>query len=135
MKTYSSILIAVFHMVLTVDAETNWNQIIPVDPSVMGPSHGFMIRNLSGIGALINKKDGRCFITRIHNGSGAEEAGLKLDDTITHVDSNPVSSLKLLEIAALLRGAPDTKVKVTVLRAGAPSPTTFTVIRHPVELQ
>mgnify|MGYP000918083341 CR=1 FL=1 len=134
MKTNSSILIAVFQMVVTVHAQTNWNQII-AEPSVGDPYPAFSIRNLSGIGAVINKKDGRCYITQIFDGSGAETAGLKVDDTIAHVDSIDVSSLKLPEIAALLRGDPDTKVQVTVFRAGEPSPMTFTVLRHAVELR
>jgi len=91
--------------------------------------------NLSGIGAVVNMKDGKCIITQFFDGSGAEAAGLKVSDIVTHIDAKDISGFDLFQIVKLLRGQPDTTVVITIERAGEAKPKSFTVIRHPVKIQ
>ena len=116
-------------------ADTEWNKEIQFDSPEPGgtPMAGMM--NLSGIGAVVNKKDGRCIITKLFDRSGAEAAGLKVSDVITHVDSKDISGLDLLQIVKLLRGQPDTTVLITIAREGESKPRNVTVTRHPVKIQ
>jgi C-terminal processing protease CtpA/Prc len=51
------------------------------------------------------------------------------------VDSKDISSLDLPQIAALLRGQPDTKVVLTIERSGEAKAKNFSVIRHPIKTQ
>lgn len=134
MKT---ILLIVFVFALTLyctRAQTEWNKPIQLPPIESGGTSQTGIMNLSGIGAVINKKDGKCIITKFFEGSGAEVAGLKIDDAITHIDKTEVSNLDLPEIAALLRGDPDTTVVLTIVRGNEP-PKNVTVTRHPVKIK
>lgn len=114
-------------------AETNWNRLIPGPPFTPGGAPSIGILNLSGIGAEIKKEGDACTVAKILQGSGAEAAGLKIDDRITHVGEKDVSGLDLLGIAALLRGDPGTTVTLTILRAGE-QPKLYEVTRQPVVL-
>jgi membrane-associated protease RseP (regulator of RpoE activity) len=89
--------------------------------------------NLSGIGAVVNKKNGACVITKLLEQSGAVTAGLKEGDIITHIDTKDISALNLFQITMLLRGEPETKVVITIQRAGEADLKNYPVVRPSVK--
>jgi thiol-disulfide isomerase/thioredoxin len=71
-----------------------------------------------GIGCAIEPKDGKNVITSVAKTSGAEAAGLAVNDVMLSVNETDVSKSGLEDISNLTMGAPDTTVKVTILRDG-----------------
>jgi carboxyl-terminal processing protease len=82
-----------------------------------------------GLGITIDQDDGTTVITRVHEGTPAAAAGLKVDDRITHVDSRPIHALPLADVVTLLRGPVEDAVKLTLERDGRPAPFTASVTR------
>ncbi len=70
----------------------------------------------SGIGVTIDVRDGRVCIVSPMKGTPAEEAGLKVNDSILRVNGKPVTSSD--EAAALIRGPAETEVVLTIYRDG-----------------
>ena len=136
MKSLLFTIVAIFGILpACFSADTEWNKEIRIDSAEPGGTPVVGIMNLSGIGAVVNKKEGKCIITKFFEESGAEAAGLKVSDIITHIDSKDIANLDLLQIVALLRGQPDTTVVLTIERTGEAKAKNFTVTRHPVKLK
>ena len=131
MKTPPLLILFLSVWVCFAHAQSEWNKEIELPAIEPGGTPVTGLMNLSGIGAVINKEDGKFLITRFFVDSGAEAAGLKISDVITHVDENDVSPLDLNEVVALIRGDPGTRVTLTVVRESGP-PRKFIVTRHPV---
>lgn len=74
----------------------------------------------AGIGAVLAKdsKTGNAVITRIYEGSPAENTGLKLKDTIVSADNILSADVELSEFVQNIRGKAGTKVKITYERNG-----------------
>ena len=89
------------------------------------------ILNLVGIGAVLKKQDEKLMIMEVVPNAGAEQAGLKKGDAITHVDGKPVALMEFNEAVPLIRGNPDTTVILKIERFGE-SPRDVTVTRQPV---
>jgi len=75
--------------------------------------------NFEGIGAELEKKDGRVFITKIM-GKPAERANLQPGDIILKVDDQLIQGLDIAEVVKRIRGPQGTKVKLTIKREGVP---------------
>ena len=70
-------------------------------------------------------------IKQIIPGGPVENVGLKAQDEIIDVDGKKVAGMSLINVVEkLIRGAPETEVKITVVRTGASEPLTFTVTRR-----
>lgn len=63
-------------------------------------------------------------------GSPAARAGLRPGDFIRAIDDKPTRDMSVLVGARLLRGAPDSKVTLTVIRGNAAEPHTVTLTRE-----
>lgn len=79
----------------------------------------------TGIGAGINRRKGRLFVTEPFKGYPADKAGLKAGDEIIQVDNIKVADFKE-DTGALLKGAPNSTVEITYLRQGKEQKTTLT---------
>ncbi|MFD0964680.1 S41 family peptidase [Pseudofulvibacter geojedonensis] len=79
----------------------------------------------TGIGAGINRKNGRLFVTEPFKDYPADKAGLKAGDEIIQVDNIKVSDFKE-DTGTLLKGAPNSTVEITYLRQGKEHKTTLT---------
>ena len=64
--------------------------------------------------------------------SPAWRAGIQSGDLITRIDSFSVQGLGIDEAVKKMRGEPDTKVTLTVLRQGAPQPLAMTIMRQQI---
>lgn len=70
-----------------------------------------------GMGAEITLKDDETIsISRIFDNSPAEKVKLKIGDVITKIDGTSIKGKAIDEIASLIKGKENTKVKVTILR-------------------
>ena len=90
------------------------------------------ITNFSGLGCVIDKVDGKYIIAAIIPGSGAEKAKLHINDEILMVSGKEVSNSNIDDVAKQIRGNPNTKVVLTILRAGAAVPIKVTVTCLPL---
>ena len=87
----------------------------------------------SGIGVTIQpRKGGKVVISLVLEGGGACKAGLKENDEIIEVNGTNVTAMNIFSVSQLLKGDPETTVKLTVLR-DAQSKIDFTVTRHKID--
>lgn len=69
-----------------------------------------------GIGALLLNRDGGSYISEPMEGSPALKAGLQAGDRLMRIDTTDVSKWTTDKVTKILRGRPDTEVRVRVLR-------------------
>lgn len=69
-----------------------------------------------GIGALLLNRDGGSYISEPMEGSPALKAGLQAGDRLMRIDTTDVSKWTTDKVIKILRGRPDTEVRVRVLR-------------------
>ena len=81
----------------------------------------------AGIGVWLRMDDGHVAVARVASGSPAEKAGIRPDDQVRSVDGRSTAGLSAPVVAAALRGAPGTAVRVVTRRAGVAHP--FTLVR------
>lgn len=88
-----------------------------------------------GIGALFSQDKDTKVITflKVYEGSGAEEAGFKVDDILYKVDGKDISGEDLSEVVSKIRGDEGTTVELTVLRGDDGEEYTTTVTRKIVQ--
>jgi len=72
----------------------------------------------AGIGALIMKKDNTICISEPYEGMPAQRNGLRAGDVIVQVDGEEVDGLSVSEVSALLKGTPNTIIKLKLNRPG-----------------
>lgn len=86
-----------------------------------------------GIGALISKRGDFTQITEPYENSPAQIAGIMAGDIIKEVDGKSVKGLATDEVTALLRGQPDTEVKILLERKNV-GELTITVRRAKIKI-
>ena len=69
-----------------------------------------------GIGSYLMERDSATYISAPMEGSPSALAGLKAGDKLLRVDSTDVSRMTSDKVTKLLRGVPETRVKIQVLR-------------------
>lgn len=74
--------------------------------------------NYDGVGVTIIQSGNQCIVTDLNTGGPAAKAGVKIGDIFTHIDGVDISGKALEDIAKLLRGPAQSKVKITLLRNG-----------------
>ena len=88
-----------------------------------------------GVGIEITQEDGLIKIVSPIEGSPADRAGLKTGDLITKIDSTAVKSLSLNEAVKRMRGEPNTKVDLTILRKDESRSFPVTITREEIKTQ
>ena len=89
--------------------------------------------NFTGIGIHITLRNGFVTVISPIEGTPAFEAGIQAQDRIVKVDDTPVEDLR--QAVNMMRGPKGTKVKVTILRQGAPEPLVFDLVRDVIPVQ
>ncbi|MDR0794556.1 MAG: S41 family peptidase [Tannerella sp.] len=87
-----------------------------------------------GIGAYIRLRNEGVIITEPFEGMPAQLAGLKAGDLILAIDTIDVSKFSSDRVSELLKGAPNSKLTVTVRRPGEKNTRKFDIIRKQVSL-
>ncbi len=88
-----------------------------------------------GVGIEISQDDGLIKVVSPIEGSPAYRAGLKPNDLITQVDGVAVRGLSMNESVKRMRGEPDTKVVLTVLRKDENRTFSVTIVREEIKQQ
>jgi carboxyl-terminal processing protease len=85
----------------------------------------------AGVGAVISKRGDVVYVISVQHNGPADAAGLRPGDYLMTVDGASTEDKNLVEVESLLRGSPDSTVKVTVFRSARTKPTEFELTRKP----
>lgn len=88
----------------------------------------------NGIGAVIHKIENQFTIVEPHEGSPAFEAGLRAGDIILAVDGQSLEGRDIEELGTFLRGAPNTKMTLSIRRPGQKDLVSAEVTRNEIEI-
>ena len=88
----------------------------------------------AGVGAQIDVRDGWITIVAPLPGGPALAAGVHTGDRITHVNDKPMKDVTVEEAQKALRGAPGSKVRLTVERPGVTAPLNFELTRREIRV-
>jgi carboxyl-terminal processing protease len=85
----------------------------------------------AGIGMVVSKRADVLYVVTTQHDGPAEVAGVRPGDYLMALDSDSIEDKSILEVESMLRGAPDSSVKLTVFRNGQPKPIEISVTRKP----
>lgn len=88
-----------------------------------------------GIGAMIGQKDDFVVITDPYEGFPAQKADLRAGDVILEIDGKTIKGKKTDEISKILKGQPDTQVKMLIRRPGVEQPMEKTITRAEIKIK
>lgn len=88
-----------------------------------------------GIGALIRTKEKKIFIAEPYEDSPAQKAGLQAGDEIIQVDGKSTEGKNTEDISKILKGQPNTEVKLVVKRDGVDKPIEKTIMREEIKVK
>jgi len=96
----------------------------------------FTTGEYGGIGAIISKdtQTKYIYIVDIYEGYPAHKAGLHIGDIITHIDNHDTRDISVEQASRLLKGTPDTKVKVRINRPYIDSSFTIELKREEIKI-
>lgn len=90
----------------------------------------------AGIGVSIGAdREGGVVIYSITDGYSAQKAGMRIGDKIIKVNGIDVRRKDVSEVRTLIKGEPNTEVKITVEREGERQPIEFTLIRREIQIK
>lgn len=87
-----------------------------------------------GIGAVIRKKDDYTMVVEPYEGSPAHKAGIMAGDIIKKIDNTSLKGIDIEEVSNLLKGTPNTKVKLLVERPYQEKRIDFDLIRKEISV-
>lgn len=90
--------------------------------------------SFDGVGIHVDMRDGKLTVVSPIEGSPADQAGMKPDDVVTHVDGQPLVGKPLNDILPLIRGPRGTSVALTVNRQSVSEALTFTMERAEIKV-
>jgi carboxyl-terminal processing protease len=88
-----------------------------------------------GLGIEITMENSFVKVISPIEGTPAYEAGLKSGDYITNIDNQSVVGMSLIEAVKLMRGKPNTRVRITILREGEKNPIEFRIKRGIIKIK
>ncbi len=88
-----------------------------------------------GIGSLIRKKNDQIVISEPYEGYPAYKADLRAGDVILEVDGKPIKGKNQDDISKILKGQPNTTVKLLIEREGEKSPIEKIITREEIKVK
>lgn len=88
-----------------------------------------------GIGALIRKAGEYTIISEPYEGFPAQSAGLLAGDTLISIDGISTRGKPISEVSDLLKGTPETKVKIQIKRPGQDEPQLKSFTREKITIR
>jgi len=85
----------------------------------------------AGVGMVISKRTDVIYVVATHKGGPADVAGIRPGDYLMIIDGTSVEDKSIIEVESLLRGAPDTELKITVFRNSRTKPVEYSLNRQP----
>ncbi len=90
---------------------------------------------IAGIGLELQIKNNRATVISAIEDTPASQAGIRRGDSLFKIDGELVVDLSLDKVVKALRGAADSKVRLTVLREGSPEPLNFELTRKVITVK
>jgi carboxyl-terminal processing protease len=91
--------------------------------------------NYGGLGLTVQMEDGAVKVVAPTEDTPAARAGLKSGDYITHIDGKLLYDGSLDDAVDGMRGAPGTKIKLTIVRPGRDKPFDVTLTRENIVIK
>ncbi len=88
-----------------------------------------------GIGSLIRKKNDQIVISEPYEGYPAYKADLRAGDVILEVDGKPIKGKNQDDISKILKGQPNTIVKLLIEREGEKNPIEKVITREEIKVK
>ncbi|MBV7482869.1 S41 family peptidase [Bordetella sp. BOR01] len=88
-----------------------------------------------GLGIEVGAEDGFVKVISPIEDTPAARAGVQAGDLIIKIDDTPTKGMSLNEAVKLMRGAPKTPIKLTIMRADNPQPVVVTIVRDIIKVR
>jgi carboxyl-terminal processing protease len=88
-----------------------------------------------GLGIEVTMENGLVKVVSPIDDTPAFKAGIKSGDFISHIDGEAVMGMNLAQAVEKMRGAVNTKVKLTILRVGMPEPMEIELTRAIIKIR
>jgi carboxyl-terminal processing protease len=88
-----------------------------------------------GLGIEVTMEDGLVKVVAPIDETPAARAGVQANDLITHLNDEPVQGLTLTQAVEKMRGAPNTKLKLKILRKPQTTPIEVTLTREIIRVR
>jgi carboxyl-terminal processing protease len=88
-----------------------------------------------GLGIVVGMRDGALSVISPIDDTPAAKVGIKAGDIILKIDDTSTLGLALDEAVNIMRGKPQTKVKITVVRKNELKPLEFDIVRDIINLK
>jgi carboxyl-terminal processing protease len=88
-----------------------------------------------GLGIEVGTEDGFIKVVSPIEDTPAFRAGIKAGDLIIKLDDSPVKGMPLSDAVKLMRGKPNTSIRLSIVRKGEPKPLEFTITREKIKVQ
>jgi carboxyl-terminal processing protease len=88
-----------------------------------------------GLGIEVGMEDGFVKVIAPIDDTPAARAGIKSGDLIVKLDDSSVKGMTLTEAVKRMRGKPNTKITLTIVRKGEPNPIVVTLTRAVIKIQ
>ena len=88
-----------------------------------------------GLGIQVGMEDGFVKVISPIDDTPAFHAGVKAGDLIIRLDDQPVKGMSLNDAVKIMRGAPGTDIKLTIIREGADKPLVIEVTRDIIKVK
>jgi carboxyl-terminal processing protease len=88
-----------------------------------------------GIGAQVRQIGDDFYISQPYEGFAAQKAGLKAGDLLLEINGVSCKGKTYEQLGKLMKGIPNTSVKVKVARADEPKPLEFNIVRDEVKVK
>jgi carboxyl-terminal processing protease len=83
-----------------------------------------------GLGIELTMEEGLIKVVAPIDGTPAAKAGIRPNDVVTHLDETPVLGLTLDRAVEKMRGRPNTKIKLKIMRRGQDNPIEISITRE-----
>jgi carboxyl-terminal processing protease len=88
-----------------------------------------------GLGMEVTMEDGLVKVVAPIDETPAAKAGIMANDLISHLDDEPVKGLTLNQAVEKMRGAPNTRIKLRIIRKGADKPIEISITRDIIQVR
>ena len=88
-----------------------------------------------GLGIEVTMEDGLIKVVAPIDETPAAKAGILANDIITHLDDDAVQGLTLNQAVEKMRGAPNTKIRLKIMRKGKDTPLEVTLVRDIIRVR
>jgi carboxyl-terminal processing protease len=100
-----------------------------LDPKSLNEMQNQVTGKFGGLGIEVTMEDGLIKVVAPIDDTPAAKAGIRAGDVITHLDDEAVQGLTLNQAVEKMRGAPNTKITLKVMRKGADKPLDIAIVR------